>query len=42
MQVDQPIIDKGKEKDVVGTSAALTKVLSSSKVVGKPIQNPAK
>lgn len=33
-------ISKGKE--VMGTAAATTKVLTSEKVVGKPIPNPAK
>ncbi|OIT02225.1 hypothetical protein A4A49_13166, partial [Nicotiana attenuata] len=34
--------DKKKEQEIIGTAATSTKVLSSGKVVGKPVANPAK
>lgn len=41
-QFNEPVVDKWKEKEVVGTTAASTKVLSSGKVAGKILTNPGK
>lgn len=38
-QFEEQSNDKGKEKEIVGTTAASTKVLSSGKVLAKPIPN---